>query len=134
METRRDASAGILRPALAALVIWALLVVVWNVAGVLLINAGHRSPGPTASLTGAFVTIGLLAALLMASRRRPGVYALLALASAALAALPVINALRADPSLWPSEFWRYAGIAINLTGCLGGIAAFVGWLRWRAGR
>ena len=71
----------------------------------------------------------LLAALVVSVRRWPVVYAILSAIAGLLALVTVVNAFTADPSLWPSEFWRYAGIAVNAVGVLGaalGIAGTVG--------
>jgi hypothetical protein len=111
---------------------WALLAAAWNVAGVVLIANGGRAPGPTASLLGAAVLIVIGVGLVATSNRSAIIYAALSIVSAAMAGGAVYNALTADPSLWPSEFWRYAGIILNGTGVLAAGAALINLLRPRA--
>jgi hypothetical protein len=112
---------------------WALLAAAWNVAGVVLIANGARAPGPTASLFGAAVLIAIGVGLVATFNRSAIIYAGLSIVSAAMAGAAVYNALTADPSLWPSEFWRYAGIMLNGVGSFAGGAALINLLRARAG-
>lgn len=95
---------------------WALLSALWNVAGVTLLAWGQPALGPTASLGGAVILIGVAAALWHAIERWPLVYALLTAAAGLLALSAVVNALTGDRALWSSEFWRLAGAALNSAG------------------
>ena len=112
---------------------WALLAAAWNVAGVALIANGARAPGPTASLLGAALLVTIGVGLFAMSSRSAIIYAGLSIVSAAMAGAAVYNALTADPSLWPSEFWRYAGIILNGIGAFAGGAALINLLRARSG-
>lgn len=123
-----DTSKGIVWVQLA----WALLAAAWNVAGVALIANGGRAPGPTASLLGAAILIAIGVGLVASCKRFTLAYAALSLVSVLMASAAVFNALTADPSLWPSEFWRYAGIALNGAGALASIYAGVCLIRARA--
>jgi hypothetical protein len=110
---------------------WALLAAAWNVAGVALIANGARSPGPTASLLGAALLVAIGVGLVAASNRSVIIYAGLSIVSAAMAGSAVYNAVAADPSLWPSEFWRYAGIILNGVGAFAGGTALINMLKAR---
>jgi hypothetical protein len=105
---------------------WALLASAWNVAGVVLLANGARSPGPTASLLAAFILVLIGIGLVAALSRSALAYGALSGVSTLMAAAAVYNALTADPSLWPSEFWRYAGMLLNGAGAAaGGFALFM---------
>jgi flagellar motor component MotA len=41
------------------------------------------------------------------------------------ATMAINQAFTADQSLWPSEFWRYAGAALNALGVLGGTLGII---------
>jgi hypothetical protein len=111
--------------------LWAVLAAAWNVAGVFLIANGARSLGPTASLLGATVLIAIGVGLFSTYNRSAIIYVALSVVSAAMAGLAVYNALTADPSLWPSEFWRYAGIILNAAGAFAGAGAIINLLTAR---
>jgi hypothetical protein len=111
--------------------LWAVLAAAWNVAGVFLIANGARSLGPTASLLGATVLIAIGVGLFSTYNRSAIIYVALSVVSAAMAGLAVYNALTADPSLWPSEFWRYAGIILNAAGVFAGAGAIINLLTAR---
>jgi len=96
------------------------LSIIWNVAGIVLVSQGLRSPGPTASAVAVGILI-LLGVLIIVGiiYWRPLYF--IASELAIIGAMMAINqALTADQSLWPSEFWRYAGAALNALGVLGG--------------
>jgi len=92
----------------------------WNLIGVWQIRNGVPSLGPTASLMTVSVFI-FLALLLMFSVKKhwSGVYLGLSLLLALLAFSAIYGGFAKDPNLWPSEFWRYAGISVNIVGVLG---------------
>lgn len=108
---------------LFVLLIWALLCVVWNVYGSVQIANGGRALGPTATIAGAVLIAVLATALVVTHRRWVWAYRILAVLGAAMAAFTIWNSFRLDPGLWPSEFWRWAGIAVNALGVLGALAA-----------
>jgi len=119
--------------ALPVQVAWAILAAIWNVAGVYLIVHGQHAIGPTASIAGAVVLLAFAVGFVITVSRWPIVYLLLTIATGLLAALAVVNAFSADPALWPSEFWRYAGAVLNGIGFGGCAAAVVAYFRWRRG-
>jgi uncharacterized membrane protein len=80
-------------------------------------------------LSGAGIIVVLGAILIMANRLWPRIYPWIALLAAALAAMTIWNAFKLDPSLWPSEFWRWAGIVLNGFGVGGATLAVIGSLR-----
>jgi hypothetical protein len=43
-----------------------------------------------------------------------------------------INAFIEDPALWPSDFWRYAGAALNGIGFLACAAATTSYFTWKS--
>lgn len=113
-----------------------VLAVAWNAAGVALLERGLRAPGPTASLAVAAFLLVLGAAMLGGARRLPALY-LAASGLAGLGALwAIVQAFRLDPALWPSPFWRYAGVLLNAMGVAGaawGTRVWLGWRRAEAG-
>ena len=114
-----------------SLVAWAIMAAVWNFAGVWLVEHGQRALGPTASTEGGLVLLAIVVALVGLAKRWPLAYALLAAACGLLAFSAVAGAFVRDPALWPSEFWRYAGAAINAFGVAAAIAAVVAYFRWK---
>lgn len=108
------------KPVIYFQVVYILLCMAWNLIGVWQIRNGVPSLGPTASLMTVSVFI-FLALLLMFSVKKHWavVYLGLSLLLALLASSAIYGGFAKDPKLWPSEFWRYAGIAVNLVGVLG---------------
>ena len=106
-----------------------LLAVLWNLAGLALIAQGMRAPGPTASGGIAAYLLALALVIFIAARRLSWLYGLASLLVGLGAASAVVQAFQLDPSLWPSAFWRYAGILLNGFGVLasvwGGRAALI---------
>lgn len=119
------------RRIVAIQVAWAILAAIWNVAGVALIAQGLRAPGPTASIIGAFVMLVLAVAFVTTIHRWPLVYLLASVIGGLAAVAAVVNAFTADTALWPSEFWRYAGIALNGAGFLAAVFAVASTARER---
>ena len=103
----------------------------WNIGGVIQLSHGLRAPGPTASLLLAAVLLAYGAALAIGLRRWPMTYVVLSALGIVLALPAIINGLTADPSLWPSEFWRYAGMVLNGTGALACVAGLAGYVKWK---
>jgi hypothetical protein len=113
---------------LVVLVTWAALCVFWNAYGAIQLSTGGRALGPTASWSGAGFIVVLGALLIVTSKLWPRIYPWISLLAAALAALTIWNAFKLDPSLWPSEFWRWAGIVLNGFGVGGAVIAVIGSL------
>jgi hypothetical protein len=59
---------------------------------------------------------------------------MLAVTCGLLAFSAVAGAFLKDPALWPSEFWRYAGIAINAFGVVAAAAGTIAYARWKRAR
>ena len=116
---------------LLAQVSWALLSALWNVVGVTLVTHGAHALGPTPSISAAAALLAIAATCVETIGRAPVVYMVVSIAAGLLALAAVVNAFTADPSLWPSEFWRYAGTALNAVGVLAAFAAMVAWAKWR---
>lgn len=97
-----------------------LLCIIWNGAGLWQISKGWQSIGPTASWTAIAFMSALFSIMLLTVYRnwRPAYF--LASALACFVAVSAIQGgLTKDVSFWPSEFWRYAGIAVNGIGVAG---------------
>ena len=105
--------------------VWAVASALWNFYGAFQLSRGLPALGPTATYGGGILALALLAALVVSAARWPIPYAILSALVGLLALLTVVNAFTADPSLWPSEFWRYAGVAVNAVGVLGGVLGIV---------
>lgn len=110
---------------LILLVVWAFLCAVWNVYGSVQLAYGGRALGPTASILGAGFALALAVVLVITFLIWPIAYRWLAIVPIVLAGMTIWNAFRLDPALWPSEFWRWAGIAVNALGVGGGALAFL---------
>lgn len=112
------------RLALAAQLLHVALCVVWN--GVGLWQQAHGTPtiGPTASF-GAIVLVLLLGTGLVAflCKGAETAYIFLSLGGLLMSALAIYGGFTKDSSNWPSEFWRWAGIAVNAVGVLGFVLA-----------
>jgi hypothetical protein len=129
-----DSLRGAVGRALPAQVSWAILSAIWNFAGVYLIAQGQRAIGPTASVAGAVMLMGIAVGFVIAVSRWPIAYLLLSIAAGLLGIGAVVNAFSAAPALWASEFWRYAGAVLNSAGFVASIFAVVACFRWRSGR
>ena len=102
------------------MVLHALLAALWNVAGVWLISQGQSPLGPTASLTGvAILAVLILAYIWTLKKGYEKTFLLLASVGALVGLLTIYGALTKDPGLWPSAFWRFAGIAVNSLAAIG---------------
>ncbi len=110
---------------------WATLSMLWNVVGVGRIAQGLRPPGPTASILAAAILLAIGFWLVIGLRRWPILYVVLSVLGGLMALAAVVNAFTSDPTLWPSEFWRYAGALLNGVGALGALLAVVGVVRWK---
>lgn len=106
------------------LVYW-VLVAAWNIGGLVLISKGEMPLGPTASALPIFVLGLITAAMIYAGIKHSKVYPYLASLILLLSLFVVAQAFIKSPDLWPSDAWRYAGIAVN---AFGGLAALMGLL------
>jgi hypothetical protein len=116
--------------ALGVQVTWAILAALWNFAGVALVRGGGRALGPTGSIAGGLVLVVAAAGLPIVLGRWPLAYGVLSGLFGLVALGAVVNAFRADPSLWPSEFWRYAGALLNAVGAVAAGAAVIAPVRY----
>lgn len=104
-------------------VFWGLGVAAWNAYGMYQLQQGAAPPGPTSSW--AVAVVGLLIALAFGLRwldKQRWVYILVCLVCAALGAVIIYGSFTKDPSLWPSEAWRWGGIILNGIGAAACIA------------
>ena len=107
------------------------LSVVWNVAGLALIARGLRAPGPTASVEVAAFLLALGVAMVVGARRFAPLYVLASLLAGLGSSSAILQAFQLDSSLWPSPFWRYAGVLLNGLGVFGACWGVLGWWKWR---
>lgn len=115
-----------LRIVLIVQLLWAVGAIMWNVVGVQRIEQNLQPLGPTASLTAA-IALGVFALLLALGLRFSAVlYALLSLIGVPAAGVAIFGAFTHDVSMWPSEVWRYTGVALNSIGVLSSIVAVAG--------
>ena len=112
---------------------WFALSAVWNAAGASLVLSGRRALGPKASFAAAAILVILAGALAYSAGRIPLVYLALSAIAGWAALMAIVNAFRADPSLWPSDLWRYAGVGVNVVGVIGAASAFAATLLGRTG-
>ena len=118
-----------MRLAVRLQIIYGVLVVLWQVVGLWLLSSGRPALGPTASGNVAIFAIASTGTLYALARAFPGVYVGLASLLAVPAILTIQNAFVADPSLWPSPWARWGGVALNAIGVVAPVLAFVGWRR-----
>lgn len=96
------------------MVLHALLAAVWNLAGAWLISQGQSPLGPTASLLGVVVlSILIIIYIFTLKKGYEKTFLLMAFVGALVGALTIYGALTKEHSFWPSEFWRFTGIAVN---------------------
>ncbi len=122
------------RAVLAMQLAWVTLCVVWNVAGVYSVSVGMRSPGPTASLGAAALLVAIGAVLLLTRLKWPVAYIIASVFTLVMAGAAVLNAFTADPMLWPSDGWRWAGVILNGAGFVAAILAIVGAVLFMSAR
>jgi peptidoglycan/LPS O-acetylase OafA/YrhL len=118
--------------ALPVLVAWALLAALWNFGGSWQLARGLQAPGPTASTLAGLVLLAIAAGLIVAVRRWPKRFVLLACVGGLAALVGVVGAFTQDPALWPSESWRWAGIVLNGVGFVAAVAAVIAFVRWKS--
>lgn len=117
--------------ALPILVGWAVLAALWNLGGAWQLERGLRSLGPTASVLAGLVLLVMAAAIAVAVRHRPTAFVVLAAVAGLAAPVAVVGAFVQDPSLWPSEYWRRAGVLLNGVGLVAAAAAIAAFFRWK---
>ena len=102
------------------MVLHALLVIVWNITGLWLLSQGKPALGPTATWVGAVVFAVLMAIyFLLYKKGFETLFIIVVTIGALLGSMAIYGAFTKDPGLWPSEFWRYAGVVVNGLGVLG---------------
>lgn len=108
------------QPALQVQLFHLLMCVTWNAIGVYQLSQGLQPIGPVASVA-AIVVMSLLAALLIGLliNGKEKFYILVGVLPALAALMTIVGAFTNDPSNWPSEFWRWAGVAVNIIGIAG---------------
>ena len=97
---------------------------VWNVTGVYLMGVGKAALGPTASLLTVLVLLAFGVLIVWGANNKPTVYALSSALIMFGAVAAIYGAFYQHPSLWPSEFWRYAGVVLNGLGVIGALWGF----------
>ncbi len=107
-----------LKSILIAQLLYVALAAIWNITGVILIANDLKAPGPTASLIAASILIILALAMIYGSARNLWLYRIIATLFSIGAIAAIYPPLTADPSLWPSDFWRYVGLALNVFGLI----------------
>ncbi len=116
------------RASLLQVLYWAL-VAAWNIAGLVLINMGQPALGPTASLLPVFALGVITVFMLYAGIKGSKVYPYIGSAVLLLAVIIVAQAFIKAPDLWPSDAWRYAGVAVNGFGALSAVMGLVWYFK-----
>jgi hypothetical protein len=105
---------------------WISMSILWNISGIILVSQGKRALGPTASWTAIAILLLLAIVLVISYQKKWAIfYFLLTFLGGAMAFIAVRNAFVQDILLWPSEFWRYAGIVVNSFGIFAGFFAIL---------
>ena len=98
----------------------AVLCIVWTLTGIWQLSNGLQAIGPTASFAAIGIILALSGSLILGVRSK---LVALYLSASGLLFLGAVSAIYGgytkDPSLWPSEGWRYAGIVVNGIGVIG---------------
>lgn len=102
----------------------AFLGILWNVTGLLLISQGEQALGPSTS----YVIIVLLLLLIFAyiftlQKDYSTIYVFLAFIAFSMSFYTIVGGFTQNHSLWPSDFWRYTGMGINILGIIGFVYA-----------
>jgi hypothetical protein len=120
-------------PSLLMQMLWGILIASLNFRGLALIGQ-HQAPlGPDSSMNAALLALGLIVALMVSVRRSPLVYAIVSAVTLAFAGWTAVNDLMAEPSLWASQSWRIAAVALNGIGVFGSVLGLVNvGRRWRS--
>lgn len=114
-------------------VLYLIACVIWNIAGVVLLSQGRQALGPTATLVGAVVMVAIGIVAYFGLKRSLPLYIVACVLMGLGGSIAVVQAVTGDPSLWPSEFWRWAGAALNAVGfalaVIGIVLAVRAWRR-----
>ena len=110
-----------LKPALSVQITHLALSAIWNIAGLILISRNLHALGPTASLTTAALLLVLGILLVFGAVRYRPLYIAVSGIVALAALSTVVGAFSKPPGSWPSDFWRYAGAALNSLGVVGAV-------------
>jgi len=116
-----------LRPALYVQLTYLSFSLIWNLTGAGLIAAGHAALGPSASIWVALVIALLGVALVIGVNRIPWLYVAVTSITVLGAVIALKDTFTKDATLWPSEFWRLAGAAINAVALIGAAWAILLW-------
>jgi len=96
------------------------LCIVWNLVGVYQLSQGIQSIGPTASLIGVVILFVFAGALVLAAAKSwRWLYLSVSLLLVWGAVSAIYGGFTKDIALWPTEFWRYAGMLVNAVGVVG---------------
>ena len=98
-----------------------VLSIIWNIIGVVLINAGEAPLGPTASLVAAALMLVLIAFLVLGAARMRWLYVVASLFIMLTLSSVIWSAFISNPALWPSDYWRYGGVILNGFGVSGAL-------------
>ena len=101
-------------------VLHAFIAAIWNVAGLILISKGESPLGPTASSAAIILMLILIVTYIITLKKGyEKTFLIIAFLGAILGSVTIYGALTKEHTLWPSEFWRYAGIAVNALAAIG---------------
>ena len=102
------------------MMVHAILVIIWNIAGIWLISQGKSALGPTATWAGVVLFAVLMGIYFVTCQKGlHKTFLVFALLGSLLGLSAIYGAFTKDPALWPSEFWRFAGVAVNFLGIAG---------------
>ncbi len=107
-----------------------MLCIAWNVAGLILLANGEPALGPTASINTIIILLGFALVLGLGVWRFPYLYLLATALLMFIASSAVIPAYTKDPSLWPSDYWRYGGALLNGLGAFVCARSLLGFWQW----
>ena len=113
--------------------VYLALVVAWNAGGLVQIGRGMAAPGPVASPEVIIFSLISAVGLLAGARKWPVLFAGLCIVMLVAAAPSVGKIFTLDPSLWPSDTWRYAGGGVNALGVVAGTWGIIAWAQGRWG-
>lgn len=111
--------------------IYAVLVVAWQVAGIASGYVGRPTPGPTADASLIAIAITFAALFWWSARERPLLFVSFSAIVAVGAGMTLWNTFRpgVDLSLWSSTTARDLGALINLFGLAGFVVATLAYVR-----
>lgn len=99
--------------------LYIFLCIVWNIIGLSRIANGEQALGPTASIKVIILLLTIASVLCISHYKKWRIwYAIFSVVTFLLATSAIAGAFLKDPSLWPAEYWRFSGVALNLIGVL----------------